>query len=146
MRHAVFVFGVLVILAYGGMHLSRHFTSHAASHETVPAPVPAESAAETSQPENAASLEVRLFADRAEPGEIALRSGQTIVFVSEEGIHDMAEGEGNAENRSHTHNYGARHSGELAPGSRYEATPSESVRYYHDHLNPDIFVKVNVVE
>jgi plastocyanin len=81
------------------------------------------------------------------PNEISVESGQSVTFkVIGKNPHDIEKGRGNAEGQNHEHFDESTGSGELSNGQTFTlklAIPG--VVYYHDHLNPDIFVKITVL-
>lgn len=84
--------------------------------------------------------EVSLYADKAVPAELSVRVGDEVLFVVEEGFHNIAE--------ERTNRRDARlESGQLDPSTSYSLRFNSSGDFYlYDRQNLDIRITIRVEE
>jgi plastocyanin len=93
--------------------------------------------------------QVALLGGRADPDELVIKVGESIQFNSKDGkSHNISEGEGNDYDKSHEHNpQNFSESGTFGPDEAFILKFNKIGTYFfHDHLNPDIYVTVVVYD
>lgn len=92
---------------------------------------------------------VSLLEGVASPDELAVKVGESIQFNSKDGrSHTITQGQGNDYDKDHehtTHNF--TDSGIFGPDEAFLVRFDKSgIFFFHDHLNPEIYVTVVVYE
>ncbi len=92
---------------------------------------------------------VSLLVGGASPDELAVKVGESIQFNSMDGkSHNISQGEGNDYDKEHEHNaQNFSDSGTFGPDEGFLVSFNKIGTYFfHDHLNPDLFVTVVVYD
>lgn len=89
---------------------------------------------------------VSLFIDHAQPQELMLKVGEFVQFNSKDGkYHNISSGKGNDYGKDHDHVGEAFVSGVFGPDEGYLLQFKKAgIFYFHDDLNPKLFVTVVV--
>lgn len=89
---------------------------------------------------------VSLLQDGAQPDIVIIKTGDYVQFNARDGKqHNLSQGSGNASSDDHLHDGAGIESGVFQSDEAYKAQFKKSGIYsFHDHLNPDIYVRVVV--
>jgi plastocyanin len=89
---------------------------------------------------------VSLLQDGAEPDIIIAKPGDYVQFNARDGTeHNLSQGSGNASSNDHLHDGAGIGSGVFQSDEAYKVQfKKQGIYSFHDHLNPDIYVRVVV--
>lgn len=92
--------------------------------------------------------EISLLSDKAVPDVLSIKLGELVQFNSKDGRdHNMAQGEGDEFEKSHSHNEQAIESGRFGPDEGYRLELKKvGVYHFHDHYNPAVYSTIIVTK
>lgn len=89
---------------------------------------------------------VSLMGNKADPDIVLAKVGDYVQFNSKDGKeHNLAQGNGNAVDKSHNHEEFGVESGNFKKDEAYKVQFKKvGIFAFHDHYNPDVYIRVIV--